>query len=370
VRCIRLILTFSILPIAIPSAVAADSKMQDIKLRVQYDNASIHSKAYASANNIKCRVPKNSEVPIITGSRRKNWFKVDTSGFEGCPDTGYVYGGPPLMQVVSSSNVGFVATGTGNPLWIKKKPSFSKTDRDCIVTNGTPLRIIGTYTEEGTAADEADWLMVDMSDNPKCDSEINYVYRKFVTEYNAMPVKPINPVTCHASTNLRSQAQSLSDDLTIVTQERINAYSESQYVKDLISAAMSRKYSASEKICYKRVKEALISSRLIDEYHNEKSAFNAGKHLIRDGFVNLMDPANKTGDKVKPITNAYDAPKGSILVYDGGDDGHIEIKVGDAGQGGFVSDYYSEVPRTLSVDTLIGAERVLIGVYIKPGVTE
>jgi len=70
------------------------------------------------------------------------------------------------------------------------------------------------------------------------------------------------------------------------------------------------------------------------------------------------------------IKTPYDAPVGSVLVYEGygakkgGDrgykSGNIEIRT----EKGFISDYYSETARTGA--TSAGRSRRLIGVYIKP----
>jgi hypothetical protein len=64
-------------------------------------------------------------------------------------------------------------------------------------------------------------------------------------------------------------------------------------------------------------------------------------------------------DKIK---NLDDIPEGSVLIYSGGQYGHIELKTSK----GYSSDYFSEAPRTGSSRKKHGNNRTLAAVYIKP----
>lgn len=113
--------------------------------------------------------------------------------------------------------------------------------------------------------------------------------------------------------------------------------------------------SASIRACYRGVKTALLKSGITDgKYLSGISAKSAGKFLEKAGFVNLL----KTEYKEK-IKTPYDCPKGAVIVYSGGRNGHIEICTGT----GFVSDYYSSEPRTGR--SMSANRRTVIGVYIK-----
>ena len=107
--------------------------------------------------------------------------------------------------------------------------------------------------------------------------------------------------------------------------------------------------------CYRYVKYALIGAGVVEK----KSAWpaknryemvyakSAGKSLERLGFKNIKSEG----------IDAKKAPKGAILVYDGGSKyGHVEIKTGE---NEFTSDYIDDQPVSIK-----GRYR-LIGVYIK-----
>ena len=96
------------------------------------------------------------------------------------------------------------------------------------------------------------------------------------------------------------------------------------------SFAQERAHAQSRAHCWQAVKEALIASGVIDAYPRTNYACQAGEELARDfGF-----------QKLSGISDPYDAPVGSVLVYDEGANGagHVELRTKD----GFVSDYYSK----------------------------
>jgi hypothetical protein len=85
-----------------------------------------------------------------------------------------------------------------------------------------------------------------------------------------------------------------------------------------------------QKLCWRRVKEALVQSGAVSSYPSTPYAYQAGNELVsRYGFRKIN------------IHNPYDAPVGAILVYkdngEAGGCGHTEIRT----LHGFASDYIS-----------------------------
>ena len=106
-----------------------------------------------------------------------------------------------------------------------------------------------------------------------------------------------------------------------------------------IAEQRARAHSASR--CWRYVKKALLAAEAVDTYPKTAYAKQAGGEL-----------ASNYGFKRIKVSNPYDAPIGSILVYGGRGAGHVEIRTAD----GFVSDFKSKKP----------SKRPLIGVYVKP----
>lgn len=78
--------------------------------------------------------------------------------------------------------------------------------------------------------------------------------------------------------------------------------------------------------CWRYVKQALLAAGAVSEYPKTNYAFEAGGELTSHyGFVRLA------------IHDPYSAPVGSVLVYQGGGAGHVEIRT----EHGFASDYRS-----------------------------
>jgi len=85
-----------------------------------------------------------------------------------------------------------------------------------------------------------------------------------------------------------------------------------------------------QKLCWKRLKEALVQAGVVSSYPSTPYAYQAGDELVsRYGFRKIN------------IKNPYDAPIGAILVYkdngEVGGRGHAEIRTVH----GFASDYTS-----------------------------
>jgi hypothetical protein len=170
----------------------------------------------------------------------------------------------------------------------------------------------------------------------------------------------------------------------------VENYENSQLVRNLMTAAKKGYWARNSRgrttfvrappkvsghsirACYNGVKRLLEVGGVIKNVHQlpDGSAKNAGRDLQALGFINLMNPKYQYANNIK---SPEDAPIGSILVYEGYGrrlardkgypNGHAEVRV----EKGFMSDYYSETPRTGS--GLTGNSRRLIGVYIKPSST-
>ncbi len=92
--------------------------------------------------------------------------------------------------------------------------------------------------------------------------------------------------------------------------------------------------------CWAYVKNALLAARVVPERPATLYARQAGEELVRRfGFKQLreMDPRR--------------APVGAVVVYGGGDAGHVELRT----ERGFVSDFFSPTPYP----------RPVLGIYVK-----
>ena len=105
--------------------------------------------------------------------------------------------------------------------------------------------------------------------------------------------------------------------------------------------ADERAHAHSKSRCWHYVKEALVASGVVDERPKTALAKQAADELV-----------SKYGFKKLPIRDPFQAPLGSVLVYNArGAAGHVEIRT----KNGFVSDFRSKTP----------SKRPLIGVYAK-----
>lgn len=106
-----------------------------------------------------------------------------------------------------------------------------------------------------------------------------------------------------------------------------------------IAAERARRHSTSQ--CWHYVKDALVSSQIIDSRPKTEYAKQAAGELTRDyGFREIRE------------RNPYKAPVGAVLVYGGRGAGHVELRT----TLGFVSDFVSLTP----------SPRPLIGIFVKP----
>jgi hypothetical protein len=105
--------------------------------------------------------------------------------------------------------------------------------------------------------------------------------------------------------------------------------------------AEERARAHSLKKCWAFVKEALVAAGVVKSRPQTPLAKQAGQELM-----------NNYGFKKLPVSNPYEAPVGSVLVYGAKRAaGHVEIRT----ETGFVSDFRSETP----------SRRPLIGVFAK-----
>ena len=105
--------------------------------------------------------------------------------------------------------------------------------------------------------------------------------------------------------------------------------------------AEERAHAHSRRQCWHAVKEALLASGVISSRPKTEYAKQAGQELV-----------NNYGFRKLPVNDPYQAPVGSVLVYNANRAaGHVEIRTKD----GFVSDFRSKTP----------SRRPLLGVFIK-----
>jgi hypothetical protein len=105
--------------------------------------------------------------------------------------------------------------------------------------------------------------------------------------------------------------------------------------------AEERAHAHSRRQCWHAVKEALLASGAISSRPKTVYAKQAAQELVSNyGFHKL------------PVTDPYQAPIGSVLVYNANRAaGHVEIRT----QNGFVSDFRSKTP----------SRRPLLGIFVK-----
>jgi hypothetical protein len=105
--------------------------------------------------------------------------------------------------------------------------------------------------------------------------------------------------------------------------------------------AQERAHAHSLSKCWRFVKEALVAAGVVKSRPQTTLAKQAGQELV-----------NNYGFKKLPVSNPYEAPVGSVLVYGATRAaGHVEIRTQD----GFVSDFRSKTP----------SRRPLLGVFAK-----
>ena len=106
-----------------------------------------------------------------------------------------------------------------------------------------------------------------------------------------------------------------------------------------IAEERARAHSLSK--CWHFVKDALVAAGVVKSRPQTTLAKQAGQELV-----------NNYGFKKLPVSNPYEAPVGSVLVYGAKSAaGHVEIRT----ENGFASDFRSKIP----------SRRPLLGVFAK-----
>ncbi len=149
--------------------------------------------------------------------------------------------------------------------------------------------------------------------------------------------------------------------------EEIRKFTSSGNTKSMISYAQANKRSASTGMCLRYVKLAMLhGGKFFQSYPQEVAARNFGPQMKAVDFENILEyPEYRRailGDMRK-------IPVGCVAVYGyininadrNAKYGHIEVRTTN----GFVSDYFSALPRTGSWTSSAARNRKLTGVYCK-----
>ncbi len=186
---------------------------------------------------------------------------------------------------------------------------------------------------------------------------------------NAPVLTPVNPPEAGDQAITNMIAASFLNYSNNATVKRMISDGESHlYTVDVRGARHLRYMKGTQGYCYRAVKDALRGSGMVPaSFQGGASAFMARGDLLAQGFTDLLTTdcvgaqcANYSAD-MKKYPQA--APAGAILVYRGGSNGHVEIKIKPPGEEGFVSITITEKPAY----GLWPAERTLIGVMVKNG---
>jgi hypothetical protein len=114
--------------------------------------------------------------------------------------------------------------------------------------------------------------------------------------------------------------------------------------------------------CAAYVKMGLAGAGYTDNYISCEHAKDMGSKLSTIGFADVMGNVFGTKQKVQ----CSEIPTGAVIVYTGGNDGHIEIWSGSQ----FMSDYISNRGRTSEANALDmlpknGRSRTVKGIWVK-----
>lgn len=331
----------------------------------------------STKNEKACVVQNATELEIK--ERRGAWYRVNLDGVTTCrgKQEGWVYGSPLFRPEGKYATAQVVQAPNG----LRVRASESSSSKiQCNLKQGDVVSVIGPSEKN------PNWIRINTEKLPGCNTKEAFVYREFIEEFRSYTYVEKNPPVPDGMDPLDGLETEGGDcencDKPIRTVFRdfidfirtsynaqnpakptmVESYSRSEQVDQLIQCAQKNVKPQPTGYCYRYVKNALLGGNLSDEYLNGISAATSGPALKSEGYVNLLADS-EWREKIK---SPYDAPRGSILVFDGGPYGHIEIKMGDIGEGGFISDYYSESARTgRASHGLSGRGRTLIGVYVK-----
>ena len=107
-----------------------------------------------------------------------------------------------------------------------------------------------------------------------------------------------------------------------------------------VKLAQNRAHPRTTWHCWAYVKNALLAAKVVPSRPTTLYARQAGEELVQNfGFKKLRE------------SNPQRAPIGAVVVYGGGDAGHVELRTAR----GFVSDFFSPTPYP----------RPVLGIYVK-----
>lgn len=384
-------------------------------------------------NPVLCKLEKKVQSNYSILERNSGWYKLNLSHVPGCsafPETWVK--GEPHFEV----NSGPVIRVRGGVI-IRDRPGHGLVL--CKLLYRAPVKVIIERSIRARRGRSINYFAIDLADEHHCRGNIGFVQSDYLVDvgevegasieqeeiqeilgdqheetllnieelsddndldiagiesdifedwFNPKPIQQsLDPRL--AFTEFINSSQSLKTEPVVsagndrfeIIKNHTRVYSEAGKVALLIEKAKRFAEAKSKRLCLTYVKLSLAASNLVHRYLDQTSAKDAGKELEKEGFVNLMrDPYLKRFFK-----SPYDAPKGAIIVYNGYQQrhrrvrvmhGHIEIKIGDVGEGGFVSDFERPYPRTCpylrnpeectpqSV-SLNGRGRYVTGIYVK-----
>lgn len=198
-------------------------------------------------------------------------------------------------------------------------------------------------------------------------------------EVEALLPKVVPPLSKNELTKIKKE---LKVKASPSLEEQLKKYSNSSQTKRMIATMQTnfvkncsdkgctgKKSNSSTGMCWRYVKYGLMAGGYADGYLKESklsypytptaSAKFAGKDFFDKksvGFTNVFN-LKVAGKKL----TAKNAPKGAILVYEGGPHGHIEVKTGENEH---ISDFRSKWPIN-SYSAYNRISRKLIGIYVK-----
>ncbi|MGE0633945.1 MAG: hypothetical protein AB7O96_16140 [Pseudobdellovibrionaceae bacterium] len=168
--------------------------------------------------------------------------------------------------------------------------------------------------------------------------------------------------TAFSSFSVANEYQSANPYLEV--EAAIENYANSVQVQNLIEYTINNLNPTARNKCIIYVNNALLATKFIST-SLRGNAINALPLLPRRGFKNLLDIP---GYKDLYCNSPDQAPKGAVFVYNyvmsGVNYGHIEIKIGAKGKGGYASYRFS--PKAFYGTPLRGPKCPLVGVFIKP----
>jgi hypothetical protein len=134
--------------------------------------------------------------------------------------------------------------------------------------------------------------------------------------------------------------QTLPEDSDFYFSPKLESFRIDPLMKEATEIATLNARKHSHRRCWRSIKDALVEAKVVPFRPTSRYARQAGDELQQKfGFSKLE------------ISDPFEAPISSILVYGGPGAGHVEFRTSD----GFVSDFINPRP----------SHRPLIGVYIR-----